>query len=423
MKTSKDSKKYIKITIPHDDINTAIKKELLSFSKKIKINGFRAGKVPIQIIQKNYQTTIEKKIILKKMKEKFLDFILEKKIVPIKEPKYYPSKYITGKDFIYFVDIEKYPSVKIRKKKFNNIKKLIVNFDDQDTQFFIDNFIYNNNWIEKKDNINIGDEVTIRYKIFLLDKKINLDNSIYSFFMGKNEILKEIEEKIFFSSKNEKFSVFINIDQYYPEEKIQGKEIKIEIKVLTIKEKEKQLINEESLKLMNWKNSIEKFFEKINQQMKSEIKNINFIYLKKQIISNLISENPIKLPFTWIKRESKLLKIYNDYIFKKNKKNLLIPLPYNNIILQSKNRIKSKLLLNKIIEENNLQINDEKLRIYNKKIIKEYKNFSQKNIETKKEEIKNLLLENKAIKFLIKKTEKIKKKCSFKKAIYYALNT
>ncbi|WP_343153466.1 trigger factor [Buchnera aphidicola (Mindarus keteleerifoliae)] len=422
MKINKNSKNYIKIIIPYNDIEMAIEKELLAFSKTVKINGFRKGRIPLKLVKKKYKNIVEEKVLFKKMKEKFLHFILENKIVPIKEPKYYPSQYITGKDFIYFVDTEKYPTIKIKKTKFDNIKKIIVNFDKNDTQFFIDNFIDNNNWIEKEKNINIGDEITIKYDVFLENKKINLDCSVYRFFVGKNEILKKIEKKIFTSSKNEKFSVFIKIDENYPEEKIQGKKIQIAIKILSIKGKKKQKIDKIKLKSINWNDSKENFLKKINQQMELEIKNINFIYLKKQIINNLILKNPIKLPSIWIEQELKSLKIYNDYFFEKNKKNFLIPLPYNNIVLQSKNRIKSKLLLNKIIENNKIKINDKKLKIYNEKIMKKYKNFSKKDIAMKKKKIKNILLENKAIDFLIKQAKTIEKKCSFKKAIYCALN-
>lgn len=49
---------HARISTPLSEIDDDIQKELLDLTKKVKIAGFRAGKVPVSIVKKKYGTSV-----------------------------------------------------------------------------------------------------------------------------------------------------------------------------------------------------------------------------------------------------------------------------------------------------------------------------------------------------------------------------
>ena len=50
VETTQGLGRRISITVPADSIESAVKKELVEVAKKVRIDGFRKGKVPAHII-------------------------------------------------------------------------------------------------------------------------------------------------------------------------------------------------------------------------------------------------------------------------------------------------------------------------------------------------------------------------------------
>ena len=54
----------IKIQVPSADIDSAVNKKLQSLAKEARLNGFRPGKVPMQVIRKRYGGQVRQEVCL-----------------------------------------------------------------------------------------------------------------------------------------------------------------------------------------------------------------------------------------------------------------------------------------------------------------------------------------------------------------------
>ncbi|NIH41175.1 MAG: hypothetical protein G8D27_01330 [Buchnera aphidicola (Periphyllus aceris)] len=418
---TKNNKKKIQIknVISSKKIKKKIFKKLLLLKKNTIIDGFRKGKAPIQLIKKKFKKNIIKEILEKIINKNFLKYIKKKNIKKYSNVQYFLEKYKKGIDLNYTIEFNINYHMLLKKLKKIKLCKLNIKVKKKDINKLILNFQKNiSKWISKDGLIKEHNKVYINFKLLSKNKKVIIKKNNFQIIMNKNFLLKKIYKKLINKKKNDKIIVKIKFSKYHPEKKITEKINFFIIKILKIKKKENNKIN----------------FKKI-QNLGLQIKNIK--ELKKNILLNLkeeskkITEENLKNQFTkkwnkiFKKKFSKQEKINQIRIIKKNiflkykKQNNIFKKSYNiNIIKKSKIELKTNYILNKIITNESLFISNQVIKqIYQQTIKNFYKNKldkTEKNIL--KNNIRKILLINKAFSFIFKYTFIKNKNCSFNKA-------
>ncbi|KAA0417148.1 trigger factor, partial [Salmonella enterica] len=113
VETTQGLGRRVTITIAADSIETAVKSELVNVAKKVRIDGFRKGKVPMNIVAQRYGASVRQDVLGDLMSRNFVDAIIKEKINPAGAPNYVPGEYKVGEDFTYSVEFEVYPEVEL----------------------------------------------------------------------------------------------------------------------------------------------------------------------------------------------------------------------------------------------------------------------------------------------------------------------
>lgn len=128
----------VNITISANIIEQAVNNELLNVAKKIRINGFRKGKIPMNIVTKRYAASVRQEVLDNLMQRKFVDLIIQENIQPVSTPNYVPGEYKTGKDFSYAVEFEVYPKVELKGLDTIEIEKPLVEVNNTDVDAMLE---------------------------------------------------------------------------------------------------------------------------------------------------------------------------------------------------------------------------------------------------------------------------------------------
>lgn len=80
VETTQGLGRRITITVAADSIETAVKKELIDVAKKVRIDGFRKGKVPANIIEQRYGASVRQDVLGELMSRNFIDAIIKEKL-------------------------------------------------------------------------------------------------------------------------------------------------------------------------------------------------------------------------------------------------------------------------------------------------------------------------------------------------------
>lgn len=138
VETTQGLGRRVTITVDKDVIENAVKKELVNVSKKVRIDGFRKGKVPMTVVAQRYGASVRQDVLGELMQRNFVDAIIKEKINPAGAPDYVPGEYKTGEDFTYSVEFEVYPEVELKGLDAIEVEKPVVTVTDEDVDAMLD---------------------------------------------------------------------------------------------------------------------------------------------------------------------------------------------------------------------------------------------------------------------------------------------
>ena len=129
----------VTIDLPWEEIEPDFEKALKKFSKRIKLPGFRPGKVPRKILMKQFQPSIEANFVEKSVNNYYLKALKEKEIIPVNMGSVSDVHFHFGEHFKFKVAFEIEPAVVIKKMKKTSLKveKTVYLLDDEDIDLAI----------------------------------------------------------------------------------------------------------------------------------------------------------------------------------------------------------------------------------------------------------------------------------------------
>ena len=171
MKVTVDSKKglktNLKVFVDKKTIDERIALRLSELSKTINMKGFRPGKVPVDVVKRQFGKAVYGEVLEKILKETSTKALEEKKIKVVGQPKLDLKSYGEGKDLNYTLEIDELPTIKIQ--SLDNIKftDYEIKVTEDEVKKRIDDIAKNQrNFIDRKedDPSQNGDMVVFNYK-------------------------------------------------------------------------------------------------------------------------------------------------------------------------------------------------------------------------------------------------------------------
>ncbi|MDP2762989.1 MAG: trigger factor [Enterobacteriaceae bacterium] len=331
------------IEIPKSKVIVENEKKIIELSNSIKIDGFRKGMVPINIIFKRFGKEIHNEIIYKLLNESIKNIILEKKLKIIDQP---ILKSIVDNDvenLKFVLEFEIFPDIILNLEDIT-IKKYIseISKEDVNTKIYEYRKLYGI-WKETIDKSIIGDLITID----TIGKKNNITiekytcNNIEIELDKKNTIFTGIEEVLIGKNTGEIVDFYIepiNIKN------INTSKEKVEIKILIKKITRNNIseINIEFAKKIGISDGdINKIDEHIIKKLDTTLNLIEAKLLKDNIIKELLLKHNFEIP------EALILKERSQF-----------PNDSENKIIEN---IKLKLLLNKLKIDLDINVSEKEL--------------------------------------------------------------
>ena len=140
VKNINDYTKEVKLDIPWSTLEPDFNTTLKNFSKKVKLPGFRPGKIPRDRLMQQFQPNIEAQFMDDNIHKYYLTALQEQKIVPVNQAEIRDVNIKMGEHFSFTAKFEVEPDFKLPKFKNNMFKVQKNKFipDDQDIDDAID---------------------------------------------------------------------------------------------------------------------------------------------------------------------------------------------------------------------------------------------------------------------------------------------
>ena len=418
--------KKIKLNISSKDLESDFKKRLLTQQSSSDLKGFRKGKAPLDVIEKYYGDQIKQRLIMDKMGDIFYKKISEENIPVVGQPSFAPESFDIKKDIKFEVSYEIYPEFSLSKMGSLSFKKPVSKVTDQDIKKATDLVLKRYGKAEPIDEKSKeGNFVKIDFEGFLNGEKFEGGEAQdYSLELGSKTMIPGFEEQIIGMKAAESKDIEVTFPDDYQAENLKGQKVMFKIKMKEVSEVKLPNLDEEFFKSINMDVKTKAEFEKkIEEQLQTDLKTNLKTKTKQRIFDAFESSNQIDIPQSMIISEANNLRNNTAQQMGLDISKLEEDqFPIDNFKENALKRVRLGVLINKLIEENNISVDNDTLK---KEIEDKSKSFKDPEqyvnwIYGNEEQLKNiesLVLEDKVAEYLEEKSKVEEEMLSFEEVV------
>ena len=417
VENKKGLNKDLKVFVDKKTIETYMNEKYEEVQKKVVLKGFRPGKVPKELLKKQFGKSIYGEVLDKVLKETTTKAIQENKIKPAGQPKIDLKSYGEGKDLEYVISVTEFPKVELTSVENIKIDQYTVKIDSKETDIRIKEIAKNQKNFETKKN----GEISTVEDLVAFDYEATIDGKNFTGGVGKNTqivlgkdlFIKGFDKELTGVKKNETKTFEVILPENYPQKEFANQKAKFECKILEVKKSVETKINDDFAKNLGAKD-LNDLKTLISKQINDEYKNSLDTLSKNQILKQIENFKVEELPENLIEQEVNILSqdMKEDEI-KKNKKDFE---------QKAKKRIKVGLILNAFGEQNKIHVHESEIQTEIQKQLKMMPgqekivmDYYQKN-PSATESLRGTIYEDKIIELIKSKVQVNKKEISKEEA-------
>ena len=357
IENKKGLNKDLKIFIDKKTMNSYMSEKYEEIKGTVNLKGFRPGKVPIEILKRQFGKAIFGEVLDKVLKDSTTKALEENKIKPAGQPKLDLKTYGEDKDLEYIISVTELPKVEL--KSVENIKfdEYSVIIDEKETDKRIEEIAKSqNNFKDVDDNVKAEDK-----NLVVFDYKATIDEKDFTggegkntqLILGKDLFIKGFDKQLVGVKKNDDKVVEATLPENYPQKELANKKAKFNCKIIAVKKSEDVKINDAFAKNLGAKNLAD-LKQLISKQINDEYKNSLGRITKNQILKEIETFKVDDIPENLIEEEIKVLSQgMSDEDAKKSKKDF---------VDVAKKRIKVGLILNEFGEQNKIKVSEQEVQ-------------------------------------------------------------
>jgi trigger factor len=349
--------KDIKVFIDKKTMSNYMDEKYEEIKGTVNLKGFRPGKVPKEILKRQFGKAIFSEVLDKVLKETSTKALDENKIKPAGQPKLDLKTYGEDKELEYVLSVTELPKIDI--KDIANIKfdEYTVKIDESETDKRINEIAKNQpNFKEASPETKAtdGDLVAFDYNATVDGQSFKgSEGKNTQLTLGKDLFLKGFDKQLLGSKKDDTKIVEAILPENFPEKELANKSAKFECKIISVKKPEEVKIDDEFAKNLGAKDLVD-LKKLISNQINDEYKNSLDRLSKNQILKELEKFKIDEIPENLMEEEVKILSQgMSEDDAKKSRKN------FEEL---AKKRIKTGLILNEFGEQNQIKVNEQELQ-------------------------------------------------------------
>jgi trigger factor len=307
-------KHEFQISVPASDLDVKADARLVDLRGKVRINGFRPGKVPVSHLKKVYGRSVMAETVEQTIRDTNSQIFTERGFRLATEPKVtMPTEekavedILTGKsDLTYTVSIEVVPAIQLADFKSFTVEKPVVDVTDDDVDQAIKRVAEQNRTYAAKGEgakAETGDRVTISFKGTIdgtpFDGGTGENLPIV---LGSGQFIPGFEEQLLGIVAGETRTLKVSFPKNYAAAKLAGQPAEFETSATLIEAPQEATIDDEFAKTLGLE-SLDKLKEAARERLSAELAGVTRQRVKRQLLDRLDESHRFEAPSSLIDEE------------------------------------------------------------------------------------------------------------------------
>ena len=305
-------KREIKVVIPAKDMEQQMNERLADAKDKVRINGFRPGKVPVAHLKKMYGKSIMAELVNEIVRDRPSAILSERgeksatqPSIKMTEDEAEAEKILSAQaDLEFTLSYEVIPPIELQPTKGIKVTREVVEVSEDEVNEQIEKIAESARSFEKKDGAaENGDRVTMNYlgKVdgVAFDGGAAEDADLV---LGSNRFIPGFEDQLVGVKAGDEKTITVTFPSEYPAANLAGKEATFDITVKEVAAPSAIELNDELASKLGVE-SLEKLKEIVRGQIEGQYGNVTRQKVKRQILDQLDEQYKFETPASLVDAE------------------------------------------------------------------------------------------------------------------------
>ena len=418
----------ITVNIPRERVAKELNKAYRNLAKTVRMPGFRPGKVPRMMLEARFGEQIEGEVRTKLISDTLESTIEEHDLFVVTEPQIDPSRLRPGSNFEYSATVEIKPEVEAKDYEGIELTRTVYTrvvdgeevrapyrIEDDEVDAKIEQMRREHAELvpveDEEKSLEMGDYASIEYLISIGDRKVGGDEPrSIDLKLEEGSFLPGFAERLVGMKQGERRTFELTVPDDFRQPTLAGKTLECDVTVKQISRLELPELDDEFAADLG-KDDMEQVRAHVREEIKAHHENMAMMELRRKALETVLERNPIELPKGLVEQQVQALA-------REQRRQAGQKVPRGEIDLTDKERealekearfrLKGVLLLESIAQQQGIEVTDEDV---DKHLAKEAEKVGT-NVAALRgrymknnmlEELKNRLLEEKTIDFILDK--------------------
>ncbi len=374
------------IELSVDKLEEALQKAYLQQKNKIRLPGFRKGKVPRNMVEKMYGPEIFFEDAANQLiRENYGDAADESGVDIVSRPTIDIVQIEKGKPFIFTAEVAVRPEVTLGKYKGVTVTKIDTSVSEEEIDEAVEAERLNNaRAVTVEDRaIAEGDTAVIDYEGFVDGEPFEGGKGEnHSLEIGSHSFIDTFEEQLIGKTSGEETEVNVTFPEDYHAEELAGKPAVFKVKIQEIRVKELPDLDDEFAQDVSEFDTLAEYKEDVKKQIEERKKAEARQTKEEEAIKKIVDKSSMEIPDAML--ETQIESMIEDFAQRISQQGLSFEqyMQFSGLTMEklkdqvkpdALSRIKSSLVLEQIVTEENIEATEEDLNTEIDKMAEAYK--------------------------------------------------
>lgn len=295
------------VQVPAERVDNEVESRLQSMKGRVRIDGFRPGKVPLNVIKQRYGAGVFQEVVGEVIQSTFYEAMTEEKLRMAGMPTIEPIKTEAGEPLEYKANFEIYPEISIADMGGVEIKQATVEIADSDIDKMLDNLRkQRQEWKEVDREAQDGDQIVLNFVGRVDGEEFEGGTGEgMPIEIGSGRMIEGFEEQLKGIKKDEERVLNVTFPEEYPSEAVKGKPAEFTVTATAVNEASMPEIDEEFAKAFGVEDgSVETLRSDVKENMTRELASTLEMKVKNQVMDALVDAHELEVPSSLVKEEA-----------------------------------------------------------------------------------------------------------------------
>ncbi len=299
-KKSAGVERLLAVTVPAADVKAVENKTAKRYASTVRLQGFRPGKAPADLVKKRYKDAIRQEVIERVVQEAFQKVLDTEQLKVAAQPHVHDLKFNEGEEMTFELHLEVRPEVALERVSGFTLKRQAAEVTDQAVADQIEQLRDQRAaWSPVLERPMPGDMVTVLLATAEEGGEIP-EGREYTIVLGSGQAIPGIEELIMEMSPSETKEQSVRWPEDFPDEAQRGKNKPVRVVLQEVKRKALPALDDTFAREVGDFDSLEVLRTTVRKDLEDHAKRDADAGVRQQLVERIGEANPFEVPPSWV---------------------------------------------------------------------------------------------------------------------------